>query len=160
LKAMAIEPQMQRRWEGQLAGYVAARFRGLALGNGASQIVQLINKLGMAATPFFGAKLVIEGALTVGELGAFNILSGRVSAPVLRLAQIWQDFHQARVSVERLGDILNTPAEPTFNPGRAALPAIRGDIVFEHVTFRYRVDGPEILHDLSATISAGQTVGI
>ena len=103
---------------------------------------------------------MIDGSLTVGELVAFNILSGRVSTPVLRLAQIWQDFHQARLSVERLGDILNTPAEPTFNPGRAALPAIRGDIVFEHVTFRYRVDGPEVLHDLSATISAGQTVGI
>jgi ATP-binding cassette, subfamily B, bacterial HlyB/CyaB len=83
-----------------------------------------------------------------------------VSTPVLRLAQIWQDFHQARLSVARLGDILNTPAEPTFNPGRAALPAIRGDITFEHVTFRYRVDGPEVLHDVSFNVPAGQIVGI
>jgi subfamily B ATP-binding cassette protein HlyB/CyaB len=88
------------------------------------------------------------------------MLAGRVSAPVLRLAQIWQDFHQARLSVARLGDILNTPAEPTFNPGRAALPAIRGDITFEHVTFRYRVDGPEVLHDVSFNVPAGQIVGI
>ena len=160
LKAMAIEPQMQRRWEEQLAGYVAASFRVLSLGNVASQIVQLVSKLVTAATLFFGARLVIDGTLTVGELVAFNILSGRVSAPVLRLAQVWQDFHQARLSVERLGDILNTPAEPTFNPGRAALPPIRGNVVFEHVTFRYRLDGPEVLHDLSATIAAGQTVGI
>ena len=79
---------------------------------------------------------------------------------MLRLAQIWQDFHQARLSVARLGDILNTPAEPTFNPGRAALPAIRGDITFEHVTFRYRVDGPEVLHDVSFNVPAGQIVGI
>ena len=71
---------------------------------------------------YFGAKLVIDGSLTIGELVAFNILAGRVSAPVLRLAQMWQDFHQAQISVARLGDILNTPAEPTFNPGRAALP--------------------------------------
>jgi subfamily B ATP-binding cassette protein HlyB/CyaB len=160
LKAMAIEPQMQRRWEEQLAGYVAASFRVLSLGNVASQIVQLVSKLVTAATLFFGARLVIEGSLTVGELVAFNILAGRVSAPVLRLAQIWQDFHQARLSVERLGDILNTPAEPTFNPGRAALPAICGDIAFEHVTFRYRLDGPEVLRDLSINIRAGQIVGI
>jgi ATP-binding cassette, subfamily B, bacterial HlyB/CyaB len=79
---------------------------------------------------------------------------------VLRLAQIWQDFHQARLSVARLGDILNTPAEPTYNPGRAALPEIRGDIVFEHVTFRYRIDGPEVLHDVSFGAPAGQIVGI
>src|SRR5262249_58464255 len=95
---------------------------------------------------YFGAKLVIAGDLTVGELVAFNMLASRVSAPVLRLAQIWQDFHQARLSVARLGDILNTAAEPTYNPTRAALPAIRGEVAFEHVTFRYRIDGAEVLH--------------
>ena len=160
LKSMAVEPQMQRRWEEQLAGYVAASFRVISLGNTASQTVQLVNKLVIAGVLYFGAKLVIEGSLTVGELVAFNIFAGRVSTPVLRLAQMWQDFHQARLSVARLGDILNTPAEPTFSPGRAALPAIRGDIVFEHVTFRYRIDGPEVLHDVSFSVPAGQVVGI
>ncbi len=160
LKAMAVEPQMQRHWEEQLAGYVSASFRVLSLGNTASQTVQFINKLVTAGVLYFGAKLVIEGSLTVGELVAFNILAGRVSAPVLRLAQMWQDFHQARLSVARLGDILNTPAEPTFSPGRAALPTIRGDVAFEHVTFRYRIDGPEVLHDVSFSIPAGQVVGI
>jgi ATP-binding cassette, subfamily B, bacterial HlyB/CyaB len=160
LKAMAVEPQMQRRWEEQLAGYVAASFRVLSLGNTASQTVQFVSKLVTAGVLYFGARLVIDGSLTVGELVAFNMLAGRVSAPVLRLAQIWQDFHQARLSVARLGDILNTPAEPTFNPGRAALPAIRGEITFEHVTFRYRLDGPEVLHDVSFSVPAGQIVGI
>ena len=160
LKAMAVEPQMQRRWEQQIAGYVSASFRVISLGNVASQTVQLINKLVIAAILYFGAKLVMNGTLTIGELVAFNILAGRVSTPVLRLAQMWQDFHQARLSVARLGDILNTPAEPTFSPGRAALPAIRGDVVFDHVTFRYRIDGPEVLHDVSFNIPAGQVVGI
>lgn len=160
LKSMAIEPQMQRHWEEQLAGYVASSFRVISLGNTASQCVQFISKLVTAGVLFLGAKLVIDGELTVGELVAFNLLAGRVSAPVLRLAQIWQDFHQARLSVERLGDILNTPAEPTFNPGRAALPGIRGDIVLEHVTFRYRIDGPEVLHDVSFGVRAGQIIGI
>src|SRR6266849_467189 len=160
LKAMAVEPQMQRRWEEQLAGYVAASFRVISLGNTASQTVQLVSKLVTAAILFYGAKLVIDGSLTVGELVAFNILAGRVSAPVLRLAQIWQDFHQARLSVARLGDILNTPAEPTYTPSRAALPAIRGNVNFEQVTFRYRIDGPEVLRDVSLNVPAGQVVGI
>lgn len=160
LKSMAVEPQMQRRWEEQLAGYVGASFKVISLSNTASQTVQLISKLVTAATLYFGAKLVIDGSLTIGELVAFNLLAGRVSGPVLRLAQLWQDFHQARLSIARLGDILNTPAEPTFSPGRAALASVRGDIAFEHVTFRYRIDGPEILHDVSLTIPAGQVVGI
>jgi ATP-binding cassette, subfamily B, bacterial HlyB/CyaB len=160
LKAMAVEPQMQRRWEEQLAAYVSASFRVLRLGNTASNIVQFVSKLVTTGVLYFGAKLVIGGNLTVGELVAFNILAGRVSAPVLRIAQIWQDFHQARLSVARLGDILNTSAEPAFNPARAALPPIRGEIGFEHVTFRYRIDGPEILHAVTFKIAAGEIIGV
>src|SRR5262249_45243673 len=78
----------------------------------------------------------------------------------LRLAQTWQDFQQARLSVARLGDILNTAPEPIYNPNRMALPAIHGNLTFEHVTFRYRIDGPEILHDISLNLPAGQVVGI
>jgi subfamily B ATP-binding cassette protein HlyB/CyaB len=160
LKAMAVEPQMQRRWEEQLAGYVRASFSVLSLGNWASQSVQLVSKLVTSAVLFFGAKAVIEGNMTVGQLVAFNMLAGRVAQPVLRIAQVWQDFHQTRLSIERLGDILNTHPEPTFTPGRAALPALRGAISFEHVTFRYRPGGPEILHDINLAIPAGQMVGI
>ena len=160
LKAMAVEPQMQRRWEEQLAGYVAASFRVLSLNNTASQAVQMINKLVVAATLYFGARLVIGGDLTVGELVAFNMLAARVSMPVLRLAQMWQDFHQARLSIDRLGDILNTMPEPSFSPGRAALPPIRGQVTFEHATFRYRIDGPEVLHNVSFSVQPGQVVGI
>src|SRR5262249_57345043 len=98
LKAMAVEPQMQRRWEEQLAGYVAASFRVLSLGNTASQVVQLVSKIVTAGILYFGAKLVIDGSLSVGELVAFNILARRLSTPVLRLAQIWQGFDPARVS--------------------------------------------------------------
>src|SRR5215471_19067267 len=160
LKAMAIEPQMQRRWEDQLAVYVQSSFRVLSLGNWASQSVQLVSKLVTGLTLYFGAYLVIDGSLTVGELIAFNMLAGRVAQPVLRLAQLWQDFHQARVSIARLGDILNSVPEPAYNPARAALPAVRGDITFDHVTFRYRLDGPEVLHDVSLQIPAGQVIGI
>jgi subfamily B ATP-binding cassette protein HlyB/CyaB len=160
LKAMAVEPQIQQRWEELLAGYVSASFKVVSLGNTASQAVQLISKLVTTAMLYFGAKAVIEGSMSVGELVAFNMLAGRLTAPVLRLAQMWQDFHQARVSVQRLGDILNTAPEPTFNPARAALPAICGDVVLEHVTFRYHINGPEVLSDVSFRVPAGQIVGI
>jgi subfamily B ATP-binding cassette protein HlyB/CyaB len=160
LKAMAVEPQMQRRWEEQLAGYVRASFAVLTVGNWASQTVQLISKLVTALTLYFGAYLVIEGNLTVGELVAFNMLAGRVAQPILRIAQIWQDFHQARLSVRRLGDILNAVAEPSYRPGRTALPAIKGAIAFEHVTFRYRLDGPEVLKEVSLQVAPGQVLGI
>jgi subfamily B ATP-binding cassette protein HlyB/CyaB len=79
---------------------------------------------------------------------------------VLRLAQVWQDFQQARISVARLGDILNTQVEPTYNPNRSTMPALNGSIKFDHVTFRYRVDGGEILHDVHFEVPAGQIVGI
>ena len=160
LKASAVEPQMQRKWEEQLAGYVKASFRVLNLANWASQSVQLVNKLNMAMILFFGARAVIDGDLTVGELVAFNMLSGHVTQPVLRLAQMWQDFHQTKISIARLGDILNTHPEPMFTPGRTTLQDIKGNITFEHVGFRYKVDGPEILHDISLTVSAGQVVGV
>ena len=160
LKAMAIEPQMQRRWEEQLAGYVGSSFDVLSLGNWASQSVQFISKIVTALTLYFGAHLVIEGQLTVGELIAFNMLAGRVAQPVLRLAQLWQDFHQARVSIARLGDILNTVPEPSFNAARAALPSIKGDIAFDHISFRYRLDAPLALQGVSLKISAGQVIGI
>src|SRR5258708_12372915 len=142
---MSVEPQMQRRWEEQLAAYVRASFASANLGNVASQIATLINKLTIALTLFFGARLAIEGALTVGELVAFNMLAARVNSPVLRLAQLWQDFQQVRISVERIGDILNTHPEPTFDAQRASLPAIRGDIAFEQVLFRYRTQGTPLL---------------
>src|SRR5258708_12596377 len=99
---MAVEPQMQLRWEEQLAGYVAASFRVISLGNTASQGVHYINKLIMAAILYFGAELVIDGYLTAGELFAFNMLAGRVSAPVLRLAHMSHTFHPPPPSLPRL----------------------------------------------------------
>lgn len=161
IKAMAVEPRMRSRWEELLSAYVGASFRTGNLANWGGQAVQLVSRLGTAAVLWVGAGEVIEGRLTVGELIAFNMLAGRVSGPILRLAQLWQDFQQFRISVARLGDILNTPPEPQPGAGRAAPPAIRGRIQLEHVHFRYRPDGgPRVLEDLSLDIPAGQVIGI
>jgi len=160
LKAMAVEPQMQNRWENQLAGYVGASFKAAMLGNWGSQSVQFVNKIATALVLFAGAKAVMNGDLTVGQLVAFNMLAGRVAAPVIRLAQLWQDFQQVRISVERLGDILNTPTEPSYNPNRTNLPALKGHVKFDHVTFRYRPDGPEILRQINLEVKPGEIIGI
>jgi len=160
LKAMAVEPQMQRRWEEQLASYVGSSFSVLSLGNITSQSVQLISKLATALTLYFGALQVMDGALSVGGLIAFNMLAGRVAQPILRLAQLWQDFHQARISIERLGDILNTATEPSLNTSRSSPPSIKGAVTFERVGFRYRLDGPRVLDEISLKVQPGQVVGI
>lgn len=158
VKAMAVEPQMTQRWDNQLAAYVASGFRVTKLAVIGQQGVQLIQKLVTVATLWIGARLVIEGKLTVGQLIAFNMLSGQVAAPVIRLAQLWQDFQQVGISVARLGDILNAPTENASS--RLALPNIQGNITFEHVDFRYKADGRLILQDLNLQIQAGEILGI
>jgi subfamily B ATP-binding cassette protein HlyB/CyaB len=157
---MAVEPQMRDKWEKQFAGYTSTGFAVTKLANWGSHLIQLVSKLTTVFILYFGAKQVIAGDLTVGSLVAFNMLSGRVAAPILRLSQLWQDFQQVRISVDRLGDVLNSPAEPDHNPGRASLPAIRGLIEFDKVRFRYRPDAPEALRGVSLTIGAGEMLGI
>jgi subfamily B ATP-binding cassette protein HlyB/CyaB len=159
LKSMALEPTMQRRWEEQLAAYVKATFEVTTLGTVASQCAAFINKLTTILVLFFGAKLVIDNRLTVGELVAFNMIASQLASPVLRIAQLWQDFQQVRLSIDRVGDILNTKPEASPN-GQANLPAIRGAIDIERLQFRYRLDGPPILRDVSLSVPAGQILGI
>ncbi|MCP4699583.1 MAG: type I secretion system permease/ATPase, partial [Gammaproteobacteria bacterium] len=159
VKAGAIEPQFQRQWETQLAGYVNASFKAHNLGNIANQIAGFINKVTVVLILWLGARLVIQGEISVGQLIAFNMLAGRVSGPVLRLVQLWQDFQQAGISIQRLGDILNTKTEPA-NPNQTSLSRLGGRIRFDRVTFRYRADGPEILRNIDIDIPPGQVVGI
>jgi subfamily B ATP-binding cassette protein HlyB/CyaB len=107
----------------------------------------------------------MRGQLTIGQLIAFNMLAARVSGPVLRLVQLWQDFQQTGISVERLGDVLNTPTEASATAGagagsRTALPSITGRVTFEGVYFRYRIDGPLVLRELSFDVLPGTVIGI
>ena len=160
LKAMAVEPQMREKWEKQFAGYIQTGFLVTKLANWGNHLIQIVSKLTTVAILYFGAKAVIAGDLSVGSLVAFNMLSGRVASPILRLSQLWQDFQQVRISVDRLGDVLNAPAEPEHNPNRASLPSIKGFIEFDKVRFRYRAGDPEALRGVSLAIHAGEMLGI
>ena len=159
VKAAAVEPQWQDNWERQLASYSASSLRVINLNTSGTQAVELISKLSFAAILYFGARLVIDGALTVGGLVAFNMFAQRVSGPVIRMAQIWQDFQQVRISVDRLGDILNHPVERQASSS-VTMPTMKGAVTFEDVRFRYAVDCPLAVDGVSLDIPAGTSIGI
>jgi ATP-binding cassette, subfamily B, bacterial HlyB/CyaB len=159
VKAAAVEPVMQAQWEEKLAAYVRTAFDATLLSAGGQNAIQYVSKLTTAALLLFGAKAVIDGELSVGSLVAFNMIAGQVTQPVLRLSQLWQDFQQVQISVERLGDVLNTPTEPQPSV-RLMLPTPKGRVQFEHVNFRYRPGTPEILKNISLDIKAGEVIGI
>ncbi|EJL56617.1 type I secretion system ABC transporter, HlyB family [Rhizobium sp. CF122] len=159
LKASAVEPVVASQWEERLAGYVQSSFATTMLAAKGQNAIQYVSKITSAALLLFGAQAVIDGELTVGALVAFNMIAGQVSQPILRLSQLWQDFQQVQVSVARLADILNAPAEP--RPSVAvSLPPPKGAIGFKHVNFRYSHDGPEVLKDISFGIRPGEVIGI
>lgn len=159
LKAMAVEPQITRKWDNQLASYVAASFKTRTLSTIANESVGFIGKLVTVSTLWLGAQLVISGQMTVGQLIAFNMLAGHVAQPIMRLAQLWTNFQQTGVSIQRLGDILNARTE-LANSAATPLPTIQGKIEFDQVVFRYRPDGSEILRGVSLLIQPGLVIGI
>jgi ATP-binding cassette, subfamily B, bacterial HlyB/CyaB len=159
LKAAAVEPMTQTSWEEKLAAYVRTSFDATLLATFGQNATQYVSMLTMALIIFFGAQAVIAGQMTVGELVAFNMIAGQVAQPILRLSQLFQDFQQVRVSVERLGDILNTPVEPVPQ-NLPMLPPPRGAIELKNISFRYRPGYPEVLSDVCLSIAPGEVVGI
>jgi len=160
VKAMAVEPPLLRKWEEQLAGYVRASFRATSLMTIAGHSATCVQKVTTVAVLWVGAYRVIDGDLSIGQLIAFNMLSGQVTGPILRLVNLWQEFQQVGISVQRLGDVLNTKPEPSYNPNRTTLPQVKGHVRFEDVVFRYRPDGQEIIRKVSFAVEPGKIIGI
>jgi len=160
VKSMSIEPQMQRRWEEQLAGYIGASFKSQTLGNIANQFAGFVSKLSTVLILWIGAHQVIAGRMTIGQLVAFNMLAQRVSGPILRIVQLWQEFQQTRVSIDKIGEILNAPTEPGRDANCAALPPITGTLKLESVSFRYSPDRAEVLKGLALEVAPGEVIGI
>jgi len=158
LKAASVEPMMQAQWEERLASYVRTSFDAGVTGALGQNLIQYVSKATTALILLFGAQAVIDGAMTVGELIAFNMIATQLVAPILRLSQLWQDFQQVQVSVARLGDILNTPPEPTPQ-NLLTLPPPKGAIELRGVSLRYRSDAAEALHNVTLSIAAGEVIG-
>jgi ATP-binding cassette, subfamily B, bacterial HlyB/CyaB len=159
IKASALEPQLNRRWDEQLAAYISAGFSVNKIAAWASEAVQTINKLVTVATLYFGARQVIAGELTVGQLVAFNMLASQFAQPIMRLAQLWQDFQQAGIAVKRLADILDSPAE-IVSESNSTFSRISGEIALNSVRFRYKPDGLDVLRNISILIKPGEVIGV
>ncbi len=159
VKASALEPAFARQWDNRLAAYVSSSFKTQNLASWAHEGVNLIGKLVNAATLWWGAHLVMDNQLTVGQFVAFNMFAQRVAQPIMRMAQLWTDFQQTGISMARLGDILNTRTEGA--PANAAqLPPVKGRIVLDGVRFRYRAEAAPVLSDVHLDIRAGEVLGI
>jgi subfamily B ATP-binding cassette protein HlyB/CyaB len=159
LKSLAVEPQMQRRWEQQVAVHTAEAYKAERLSQTTQQVVTFLNRLMTALVLWIGAEGVITGQLSAGQLLAVNMLAGRVTAPAQRLAQLWQQIQQTGLAVQRLGEILNQRREPA-RARSTSLPSLKGRVTFKQVGFRYRPDGQPILSGISFDIAAGERVGI
>jgi len=159
VKASAVEPTMRAQWEDRLAAYVRTTFGATLTGAGGQSAIQYVSKFSTALLLLFGAKAVIDGDLSVGELIAFNMIAAQVAQPVLRLSQLWQDFQQVQISIERLGDILNAPVEPAPS-GIEVAPRPQGAIALKHVSFSYKPGGQQVLKDVTLGIRAGEVLGI
>jgi len=159
LKAAAVEPILRNEWDDRLAAYVKTSFHAVILSNLGQNAIQYVNKATTAAVLFFGAKAVIDNDLTIGGLVAFYMIMNQATAPILRLSQLWQSFQQVQISVQRLGDILNSPPEAQ-RLASAHLPPMRGAIRISGLSFRYRPDAADVLRNINLDIPAGQVIGI
>ena len=160
VKSYALEPKFEKKWGDLQSDYVKASYKTSMVSATAGTTGQFIQKVFDLLILFFGAKAVMDGNFTVGQLVAFRMLSGRVSGPVLRLVQLWQEYQQASLSVKRIGDIFNTAPEPILNTNQTAMPKINGKIVFDKVHFRYNPQGGEVIKGMSFEIEPGTIVGV
>ncbi len=159
IKTTATENQFNQRWRQRLALYVRAGFRTHQAGNLAAQGITLIQKITAALLLWFGVRLALAGELTPGQLVAFNMLAGYATQPILRLAQIWQEFQHTLISLKRIGNILDQPGEPGSS-GLASSNRAAGSICFRQVRFRYRPDSAEVLQNLNLDVAGGEFIGI
>ncbi|SON51763.1 type I secretion system permease/ATPase [Vibrio tapetis] len=159
IKSLAVEPRMRRRWETQTEEMVEAGFQTQTLNSAISHGVTLLQKVTGVVVIWVGANLVMSLDLTIGQLIAFNMMTSHVCQPIAKLVELWQQFVQTRVAVDKLGDMLNLPMEqeqgcetPTF--------ALLGELTMQNVSFQYQPNLEPVLRDVNLHIKAGESLGI
>lgn len=160
VKAQNIELRSRFSWQERYARFVAAGFKTVVTSTLANSTSSFLNKLSSLLVLWVGAYLVLQGELTLGELIAFRIISGYVTSPILRLAQLWQSFQETALSLERLSDIVDTPQEGETDRYNIPLPAIKGAVKYENVSFRFGTSGPLQLSNVNLEFEPGKFVGI
>ena len=161
VKAQNIELKARWRWQEYYARYVSSGFQNVQTSTAANSASNFLNKISALVVLWFGAALVLNGDLTLGQLIAFRIISGYVTGPMLRLAQVWQNFQETALSLERLSDIIDTPQEATEEDrNNVPMPLIRGHVTYENVTFRFAKQGAPVLNNITLDFKPGMFVGI
>ncbi|EDM65960.1 RTX toxin transporter [Moritella sp. PE36] len=157
IKSLAVEPRLQQRWDKQTTDMVASGYQTQLLSNKSNHFVQLFQKVTSVCILWVGATHVLDLKMTIGQLIAFNMMANHIAQPLSRLVELWGQFIQARVGIEKLGEMLNLPFEQSSG---SQTPILNGDIVFRDVTFRYQPDEPPIINAFNLVIPAGQTLGV
>lgn len=161
VKAAASEQEVRWRWEDRLTRTLNIAFKGQKLGIGLGAISNTINTIGSTALLWYGATLVIQDQLTIGQFVAFNMLIGNVISPILAVVELWDEFQEILVSVERLDDVFTAQPEESYQDQMLMLPAIAGDVKFENVCFRYGEDDEKYtLQNISFHAQKGQAIAI
>jgi ATP-binding cassette subfamily B protein len=158
VKSLNLEPRREETWDDVAAEAVRTYVQVGKISLAANTFSQFIEKMLTVTIVIVGAFLVFDGKLTVGGLVAFNMLSARVIGPVLQMIGLLNNYQEAVMSVEMLGEIMNRPQEA--NGQRGLTPPLSGEIEFDHVTFRYPGTEKPALSDVSLRIPAGGMVGI
>jgi ATP-binding cassette, subfamily B, bacterial HlyB/CyaB len=165
VKSLQFEPQLKARYSGYLASYLQSGFRTKQIGNTYNVAATTLEQLMTLLILLGGAWIVMhptagsKDVFTIGMLVAFQMFAGKLSQPVMRLVGLWQQFQQARLAVDRLGDLMNAPAEPyRLMPSRQRQG--EGRIEIDGVSFRYADDRPFLFENLSLHIAPGKTVAI
>ncbi|NOJ15828.1 peptidase domain-containing ABC transporter, partial [Vibrio splendidus] len=157
LKSLAVEPRFVRRWDEQTEKMVSTGYVVQQINNRSNHAVQLIQKVTSVGILWLGATEVLSLEMTIGQLIAFNMMTNHIAQPLSRMVELWGQFIQTRVALEKLGDMLNLPVEQhTGND----MVTMQGAISFKNVLFRYQLDTPPTLHNLSLDIQAGETLGV
>ncbi len=159
VKSLAIEGSMQKNWENHLGNYVKSGFELAKLNHVGSALATFLQKGMTIAILFMGVQAVLAQELSVGQLIAFQMFSGQLIGPILRLLGLWNEFQQTLLAVDRLADILNHPTE-VQNKQAITLPKLDGKVAFDNLTFRYSPESPDVLQNVSFTVEPGQSIGI
>ncbi|MEB3357022.1 MAG: peptidase domain-containing ABC transporter [Synechococcales bacterium] len=161
IKSAAAERELRWRWEETLTRQLNMRFRGQKFGIGLQAANGMVNTLGSTLLLWYGAGLVIQGELTIGQFVAFNMMIGYVISPVIALAGLWDELQEVLISVERLNDVFETRPEETPGQQMMVMPPIQGQVSFENITFRYSSEAERnTLQNISFEVKAGQTTAV
>jgi ATP-binding cassette, subfamily B, bacterial HlyB/CyaB len=161
IKSVASEQELRWRWEEHLTRQMNTQFKGQKLGIKLQAMSGLINAIGSTALLWYGATLVIQNQLTIGQFVAFNMMMGYVISPVVALANLWDELQEVLISVERLDDVFEAKPEATPDRTLLSLSTLRGQVRFENVSFRYNEDEERnTLQNISFEAKPGQMVAI